>query len=215
MSHKQQVDYCIKVKSLFPKYFRRKNVLDIGSMDINGSNRYLFTRCRYVGIDIALGKNVHYVSLGHEFKYYPDYWDVIISTEVAEHDKYWRLTMMNIIRLLKPGGLLLFTCATTGRPEHGTTRTESFSSPFTTDYYGNLTEEMIRSVKGFEENFSFFKFSTDTTSKDLQLFAFKKGEDIRFTPSILVLIFTRLRWFYHLRIRDFKSLLLRNFKIKL
>ena len=48
--------------------------------------------------------------------------------------------------MLKPGGLFTFTCASTGRPEHGTRRTSSSVSYGTVaniedmqDYYKNLT----------------------------------------------------------------------------
>ena len=52
MAHQSQVDYCLSVKSRFPGHFRRKSVLDAGSLDINGNNRYLFDDCQYVGIDV-------------------------------------------------------------------------------------------------------------------------------------------------------------------
>lgn len=47
MAHKAQITYCNQIKQLYPEYFIGKNVLDVGSMDINGNNRYLFTDCNY------------------------------------------------------------------------------------------------------------------------------------------------------------------------
>jgi hypothetical protein len=35
--------------------------------------------------------------------------------------------------VLRPGGVLILTCATTGRHEHGTTRTSPAMSPSTND----------------------------------------------------------------------------------
>jgi hypothetical protein len=47
--------------------------------------------------------------------------------------------------MVKPNGLVVMTCATTGRPEHGTSRTSPADSPLTIgkgwDYYKNLTPE--------------------------------------------------------------------------
>lgn len=211
MAHKQQIEFCMKIKGLFPQFFFNKRVLDIGSMDVNGSNRYLFWNCNYVGIDIGPGKNVDYVSYGHEFRSFPDYWDTIITTEVAEHDKHWTWTMQNIMRLLKPGGLLLFTCATTGRPEHGTTRTDEFSSPFTTDYYLNITEEMVRSIPLFNEHWQYIKFSVNEESHDLQLVAVKKGGKFKFKPSLISRILVSFVQFFYLRIRDIKDFIRRKF----
>jgi hypothetical protein len=69
---------------------------------------------------------------------------------------------MNCINLTKPGGIFLFSCATTGRPEHGTRRTSPQDSPFTSeienDYYMNLTEQDIRKEINMENHFSQHQF---------------------------------------------------------
>jgi len=139
MAHQEQIDFCTSVKAIYPKYFKGVKVLDIGSLDINGNNRYLFDDCDYTGIDIGAGPNVDQVVSGHEFKSDTQF-DVIISTECFEHDKHYAETLRNAYSLLKSGGLLLFSCAAPGRPEHGTVATSPKDSPFTTDYYKNLSE---------------------------------------------------------------------------
>jgi 2-polyprenyl-3-methyl-5-hydroxy-6-metoxy-1,4-benzoquinol methylase len=55
--------------------------------------------------------------------------DVVISCEVMEHNPFWVATLTNMIRLLKPGGLLVMSCATIGRKEHGTARSLPGASP--------------------------------------------------------------------------------------
>ena len=178
MSHKQQQEYCTSIKSRFKNFFINKKVLDCGSLDINGSNRYLFDDCSYTGIDIGEGNNVDVVSLIHEFNESDSTYDTIISTECFEHDMYYKESIKNIIRLLKPGGMFLFTCATTGRPEHGTLRTSKKDSPLSTgewsNYYKNLTEQDIREIINIEEIFELFEFSIDTEHKDLFFFGIKK-----------------------------------------
>lgn len=150
MAHQQQIDFCKSVKDLHPKMFNDVDVLDIGSLDINGNNRYLFDNVGcYTGIDIGPGKNVDYVCSGHLWKHPQGrQYDVIISTECFEHDKHYAETLRNAYNLLKSGGLLMFTCAAPGRPEHGTTRTSPPDSPFTNDYYKNLSKEDI--IQAFE-----------------------------------------------------------------
>ena len=52
--------------------------------------------------------------------------------------------------MTRPEGLFTFTCASTGRPEHGTRRSGPQDAPLLMeqgdwgDYYKNLTEEDIR-----------------------------------------------------------------------
>jgi hypothetical protein len=44
---------------------------------------------------------------------------------------------------LRPGGILVITCAGIGRPEHGTHESNGWCSPGTLDYYQNLSNEMF------------------------------------------------------------------------
>lgn len=148
--HIEQKQFCQYVRLLYPTYFSNVKVLDVGSLDINGNNQDLFANCQYTGIDIAPGKNVHVVTRGHEYNAPDQYYDTIISTECFEHDKYYSLTIANIVRMLRVGGLFLFTCATTGRREHGTRNTTPSDAPFLTgdwaDYYKNLTKQDILDI---------------------------------------------------------------------
>ncbi len=174
MAHQQQQAFCRYVKELHPSRFEGSYVLDIGSQDINGNNRYLFSECNYLGIDLNEGVNVDMIASGHNFKS-ENKFDIIISTECLEHDKYWALTLQNICgNLLHKGGLFIMTCATTGRPEHGTTRTSPKDSPFTTDYYLNLTEEDFRQAIDIEKTFSKFEFKTNENPNDLYFWGIKK-----------------------------------------
>ena len=168
MAHKEQQDFIKKVKKLYPDSFKNKRVIDFGSLDINGSNKKWFVNCNYTGVDICEGKNVDYVSRCHDF-IDDNLYDVVISTEMLEHDMYWKKSLNNMFSLLKNEGLLIITCATTGRPEHGTRKADPFTSPFTTkisqwcDYYKNLTIEDVASILKPKKNFS--KFYENETKK--------------------------------------------------
>jgi SAM-dependent methyltransferase len=175
MAHREQREWCELVKYAHDEFFVGTSVLDIGSLDINGNNRYLFEQCNYTGIDIGDGNNVDVVCSGHLFKS-DDLFDVVISTECFEHDEHWELTLNNVINnLLKDGGLFLFSCAAPGRPEHGTKRTSPKDSPFTNDYYRNLSEADIRSVLNCDAIFSNYKFKTRIDfPQDLYFYGIKK-----------------------------------------
>ena len=105
--------------------------------------------------------------------------DVIVSSECFEHDEFWELTIKKGIDLLKPDGIFLFTCATTGRPEHGTKRTSPSDSPFTSslenDYYRNLEEKDIRQSINVDEIFSEYEFQSRLNwPQDLYFWGIKK-----------------------------------------
>ena len=55
MAHQEQINFCKSVKEFMPDFFKGVSVLDIGSLDINGNNRYLFDNYDYTGIDIGEG----------------------------------------------------------------------------------------------------------------------------------------------------------------
>ena len=137
MAHAEQVDFCSRIKRRWPHLFLNKRVLDCGSLDINGNNRYLFTGGSYTGVDIVPGPNVDIVSRIHEVTGGP--FDVVISTECLEHDAFLNQSIQRMIDLLAKDGILLITCATTGRPEHGTADHDDWASPGTLDYYKNVT----------------------------------------------------------------------------
>jgi SAM-dependent methyltransferase len=199
MAHPQQQEFCKKMSGIFPKYFTGKKVLDIGSLDINGNNRFMLTNCNYIGLDVGEGPNVDVIQVAHLYDAPDEQFDLIISTEVFEHDMFYEMSLQNIIRMLKPGGAFIFTCASIGRPEHGTRKSDgSWAAPLLaniseewSDYYKNLTKEDIHKVKGFDEAFPDGVFEYNSNPGDLYFFGVKGGiaNDINYSvdnrPSII------------------------------
>lgn len=169
------------VKSRFPDFFQHKRVLDVGSGDINGCNRYLFEFCEYTGNDVVEAKNVTIVSRTKDLPFPDSYFDTIISTECFEHDPELFQSLQKILAMLKPGGLFCFTCATTGRPEHGTRRTSPDASFGTRaehadmqDYYQNVLEEDVVNAMNLAEHFSEWRFYVNEKTYDLYFFGLKR-----------------------------------------
>jgi len=178
MAHGAQQDFFKRVKDKFPERFKNCDVLDIGSLDINGNNHFLFEDYTYTGVDIGPGNNVDVVSKGHQFHPGKQY-DIVISSECFEHDYFYRETIMNCVKLTKPGGLFTFTCASTGRAEHGTIKSGSgWASPFSHvewfDYYKNLTKEDILEFLDVELYFSEYFFDYNPEAFDLYFWGIKK-----------------------------------------
>lgn len=145
--HKAAWDFVEGVKSRYPEAFSDRRVLEVGSRYINGTVRTLFDRCDYLGLDLSPGPCVdvvlHVADLHDEPNVRAIPFDTIISCEALEHDKHWAESIQAMWSMLENGGMLIITAGGTGRPEHGTTRTSHTDSPATTDYYGNITEEMF------------------------------------------------------------------------
>ena len=170
MAHIQQFRFIGFIKQVLPEYFDSKKVLEIGSLNINGSVRQFYSGCEYTGIDVAAGLDVDIVSNGEDFYEKAGVYDVIISCECMEHNPMYKKTWLNMIRMLKEDGLLIMTCATFGRPQHGTSLNEPVSSPLTLqlgqDYYKNLVKSDFEIVD-LSAFFSDYVFETDYSSNDL------------------------------------------------
>ena len=180
--HGEARDFTLFVKYIFADYFLNKRVLDVGSGDINGNNRFLFENCEYYGNDVIPAKNVTTVSKTKDLPFKDNTFDTIISTECFEHDPEYKESFIAIYNMLKPNGLFCFTCASTGRAEHGTIKTSPGDSygtignlPDMSDYYKNLTEIDLNEVLPLNVMFSVWDTYYNNISKDLYFVGIKKG----------------------------------------
>jgi SAM-dependent methyltransferase len=184
MAHKQQKRFCWSVVLKFPGAFWKKNVIDVGSLDVNGNNRPYFFLCNYIGIDIVKGKNVDRVGPAKDvLKELRELYiykrsglikvDTIISTEMLEHDATWKESLNEMYSILRPGGLLLITCAGDGRAEHGTSTHTPGDSPGTNDYYCNISNQMFSSVLP-ASLFTTYYLNQDPRNCDMQFYGIKK-----------------------------------------
>lgn len=178
MAHQALLDFLLTLSDDLGEHFRHRRVLEVGSLDINGSVRMVFSDCDYVGLDVAEGKGVDVVCEGQKYDAPDNSFDVVISCEVMEHNPHWQETFRNMIRICRPGGLVIMTCATTGRPEHGTARTDASLSPLTVNlgwnYYLNLRERDFRRAIDLTPSLAVHRFWVNWNHYDL-LFAGIKG----------------------------------------
>lgn len=171
MAHRQQREFFKSVRREYPWHFRRAKVLEVGSLNVNGSCRDLFYDCDYTGIDIGPGPDVDIICPGQDFDQDMGEWDTVISGEMFEHNEEWLATWLRMIELCRPGGLIVFSCATPPRKEHGTKRTTPKSSPFTPDYYENRVAEDFP-VDAFAE----YGFDSGGGHHDLYFWGIKHGK---------------------------------------
>lgn len=182
--HIQARNFTVFVKNILGPYFVNSRVLDVGSGDINGNNRFLFENCEYHGNDVIPANNVTIVSKTKDLPFEDESFDTIVSTECFEHDPEYAESWKKIYRMLRPGGLFVFTCASTGRHEHGTRRTSPNDSYGTigqledmVDYYKNLTELDLDKVLNLNDSFTVWDTYYNGGSRDLYFVGIKKGGD--------------------------------------
>lgn len=175
MAHSEQRDFFERVQSLFPQAFKNVRAIDCGSLDVNGSLEDLFSRkSKYIGVDIVPGPNVNLVCKVHELPIPSPLFDTVVSAEMLEHDEFWRDSLKRMYDVLRPGGLLVLSCAGPTRPEHGTrgTGNEWGTSP---DYYRNLSQEdIVDALSAGYETFRYFEVSGRGT-EDTYFWGVKAG----------------------------------------
>src|SRR6266545_3768782 len=79
-------------------------VLDVGGADVNGSYQKMFRDCEYVTLDFE-GADI--IVKDYSWDLPDESFDVVVSGQTLEHDKFFWLTARNIARVLRRGGSFL------------------------------------------------------------------------------------------------------------
>lgn len=96
------------------------HAVDIGSYDVNGSYRTLFDapQWRYTGIDLEAGPGVDVVLRSpYRLPFATGSVDLVLSGQAFEHVEFFWLTWLEMLRVLKPGGMIFLIAPSRG-PEH-------------------------------------------------------------------------------------------------
>ena len=93
-----------------------QTVVDIGSLNINGTYRDLFPKSTYIGVDIVKGPNVDVIMGSKEWDDLKNV-DVIISGQTLEHVEDIPKFMKSIFDVLKIDGMLCIIAPSDG-PVH-------------------------------------------------------------------------------------------------
>jgi SAM-dependent methyltransferase len=88
-----------------------KRILEVGSLNVNGSAREVFQEGAevYQGIDLVEGEGVDLVMDIKDYNSNYHDFDLIICCETLEHDPTFWLSVEKMKKLLKPGGWLIIT----------------------------------------------------------------------------------------------------------
>lgn len=143
------------------------NILEFGSLDINGGVRGIFKEHTntYIGVDIQDGPGVDIVADANNFKHDLAF-DVVVCCEVFEHTPVWREIILNAHSHLKDGGIFIATMAGEGRYPHSAIDENPIRE---WEYYHNVGAwELNRYLSSL---FSFHQL--DTLGADLRCAAIK------------------------------------------
>ncbi len=167
MAHQEQRDFLTSLKLAQPEWFDGVKVLEIGSLNINGTVRDFFNPTTYLGVDIGDGPGVDLIAHGENLDFPDNHFDIAISAECFEHNPAWAETFQNMHRMAKVA--VIFTCASEGREEHGTHDAHPTSSPLTLDwdYYRNLNASDFTERFPLEQMFEQHEFTYNSKSCDL------------------------------------------------
>lgn len=108
----------IIAKNFYDVYCKDRNlkILDVGSLDVNGSLRDIFpSNCEYTGIDFAAGKNVDLVLEDpYCFPFSNEEFDVVLCSSVFEHSVFFWKLYIELLRIAKPHGLIYINAPSNG-----------------------------------------------------------------------------------------------------
>jgi SAM-dependent methyltransferase len=101
-----------------------RRVLEVGSHDPDGVVRSIVGPLRpaqYIGADVVVGPGVDIVCPAEQVleHFGPGSFDIVVTTEVLEHVRDWRLVVHNLKGVLRDGGMLLVTTRSVGFEFHG------------------------------------------------------------------------------------------------
>ena len=93
-----------------------KSVLEIGSLDVNGSLRELAPRnLHWTGVDLESGKGVDVVVEAHQpLPFADDYFDIVVATSIFEHDTAFWKTLSEMSRVLSSSGYIYISAPSNG-----------------------------------------------------------------------------------------------------
>lgn len=157
------VDYAYK------KYKKTENKIDIlefGSLDINGSVRSTLQHAAntYIGVDMQSGPGVDVIENAKDYDTDIRF-DLVVCCEVFEHTPEWPEIIDNSYRLLKDGGLFIATMAGAGRAQHSAVDGGILKPG---EYYGNVKASELEPKLNI-----FSKYELDYLAADLRCWAVK------------------------------------------
>lgn len=110
----------VNARRFFSTYTKHKEsgtVIDIGSQDVNGSLRSVVpSRFKYIGLDFQPAPNVDVVLENpYHLPFEDKMVDIVVSSSCLEHSEFFWLTWLEMVRVVKPDGLIYINVPSEGQ----------------------------------------------------------------------------------------------------
>lgn len=117
-------------------------VLEIGSMNVNGSPRPVFKGAEYIGIDFREGPGVDLVMSAEKLpeKFPLGYFDTVVCVETLEHCEHWREVLVSAWSMVRGHGHLVLTVPMPSKGRHN----------YPNDYW-RWTQEQLEAIFAKQE----------------------------------------------------------------
>ena len=117
--HPSALDNCETFFDVYSKFFsstQKIKILDIGSLDINGSLKSIVPHhFEYTGVDFQAGKGVDIlIEDPYALPFQGQSFDIVLSSSCFEHAEMFWLSFLEIMRVLKPLGLFYLNAPSNG-----------------------------------------------------------------------------------------------------
>ena len=114
--HPSALKICHAFFETYSSQLANARVIDVGAQDVNGSLRSVCpTRFSYTGIDSVPGNGVDVVLQDpYVLPFEDDSIDFVVCSSVFEHAEFFWLLFIDILRILKPSGLLYLNVPSNG-----------------------------------------------------------------------------------------------------
>lgn len=119
--HQGNRDFLDSLRVRFPEAFALgARVLELGSLDINGSARTWWPHAEYVGLDRVAGPGVDLLVDANDPCWIVDFTvvDVLVSMSMLEHNEAWWLALEHGLRVCRRGGLIILSWGAEGNQHH-------------------------------------------------------------------------------------------------
>jgi SAM-dependent methyltransferase len=113
----ENMQCCIEKYAFLDESDTVGTVVDVGATDVNGSFRSLFSGypVTYVGVDLQAGPGVDLVAADPYHLPLPSgHADIVVSGQMLEHSEFFWLAFAEMVRVLKPNGLLFLVVPSSG-----------------------------------------------------------------------------------------------------
>jgi SAM-dependent methyltransferase len=151
--HAEAWEFLVKTAPLIS--WKQVDVLEVGALNVNGRARDAVAAAiggakwhDWLGVDLLEGDGVvlvgDFLTLSDRSLFDFEF-EVVVCTEVLEHEECWPEVVDRMLYHLKPNGHLLITCAGNGREPHAA---DGSGPPRPGEYYGNVSLADLLGVIG-------------------------------------------------------------------